>query len=116
MKARLYRATGEARNYVDGYSLYLPYPKRYREELNPRNYASGCFLGCSPAHDGTMIRCNWDELEYSKYGSASNLGRKIKIESMPEPFQKEVRRIEQLYNDALKYDDEAHWEKFNREA
>lgn len=27
MKARLYRATGEARNYVDGYSLYLPYPE-----------------------------------------------------------------------------------------
>jgi hypothetical protein len=116
MKARLYRATGEARDYIDGYSLYLPYPKWYREQLNPKNYASGCFLGCSPASDGTMIRCCWEELEYRIYGRADNLGRKVKIESMPEPFQKEVRRIEKLWNDALKYNDDEHWNIWNTQA
>jgi hypothetical protein len=116
MKVRLYRATGEAKNYIDGYTLYFPYPKWYQKELR-KLYPSllycpiGCFVGCSPASDGEMIRCSWDEMD-GRYTFAG-LGRKVKIETMPEPFQREVRRLETLYNDALKYNDEGHWEAFN---
>jgi len=109
MKARLYRATGEARNYVDGYTLYFPYPKWYREELP--YYSIGCFLGCSPARDGTMIRCNWDEMD-EKY-TFKGLGRKVKIESMPEPFQKEVARMQALWDEACKT---RNFDRWNKEA
>lgn len=108
MKARLYRATGEARNYIDAYTLYFPYPKWYRKENG--NYATGCFLGCSPASDGTMIRCCWDEWELSKYGAPINAsGRKIAIDSMPEPFRNEVRRMESLWEDACRTRDFSRW-------
>ena len=116
MKARLYRATGEAKNYIDGYTLYFPYPKWYRQELRKLHKDTlhipiGTFVGCSPASDGTMIRCSWDEMD-ERYTFAG-LGRKVKIESMPVPFQNEVYRLEKLYNDALKYDDEEHWDTWN---
>ena len=110
MKARLYRATGEARNYIDGYTLYFPYPKWYRNEQG--NYATGCFLGCSPARDGTMIRCNWDEWEPRRFGaSISACGRKVKIDSMPEPFRKEVERMQKLWDEVCKTHDFTRWNK-----
>ena len=120
MQVRLYRATGEARNYIDGYTLYFPYPKfmvqRMREIYGPTTLIKGFFLGCSPASDGTMIRCNWEDYEVGKYPYYVNFGKKIDIKTMPEPFQKEVRRMEKLYNEALKYDDQEHWDKWNREG
>ncbi len=109
MKARLYRATGGARNYIDGYTLYFPYPKWYRKELP---YLSrGTFLGCSPASDGTMIRCCWDEMD-ERY-AFDGLGRKVKIESMPEPFQKEVARMQALWYEACST---RNFDRWNREA
>ena len=116
MKARLYRATGEAKNYIDGYTLYFPYPKWYRQELRKihRDIAYnpiGCFLGCSPASDGTMIRCCWDEMD-GRY-TFQGLGRKVKIESMPEPFQKEVARMQALWDEACETHNFDHW---NEEA
>ena len=107
MKARLYRATGVARNCIDGYTLYFPYPKWYRKENG--NHALGCFLGCSPARDGTMYRCNWDEMD-DRY-TFSGLGRKVKLESMPKPFQKEVARMQALWDDACKTHDFSRWNK-----
>lgn len=109
MKARLYRATGEARNYIDGYTLYFPYPKWYRKELP--YFSRGTFLACSPNPDGTMHRCYWEEME-SKY-TFTGLGRKVKIESMPEPFQKEVARMQALWDEACKTHDFTRW---NQEA
>lgn len=107
MKARLYRATGEARNYVDAYTLYFPYPKWYREELT--YFSRGTFLGCSPAHDGTMNRCSWDEMD-QRY-TFDGFGRKVKIDSMPEPFRKEVERMQKLWDEACKTHDFSRWNK-----
>lgn len=109
MKARLYVARGEEKNYVDGYSLYLPYSKSFREWQTLGYRLKGCYLGCSPASDGTMVRCSWAELE----GPVSDLGKRVKIEDMPQPFQRECRRIEALFNEALKT---GTWVRFNREA
>jgi len=108
MKARLYRATGEARDYIDAYTLYFPYPKWYRDQC--ANRATGTFLGCSPASDGTMIRCCWDEMDgrYSFVG----LGRRVKIESMPEPFRMEVERMQALWDEACKTRDFTKFDKY----
>jgi hypothetical protein len=109
MKARLYRATGEARNYVDAYTLYFPYPKWYRDELT--YFSRGTFLGCSPASDGTLIHCYWDEMD-TRY-TFDGFGRKVKISSMPERFQQEVERLQKLWDDACKTHDFSRW---NEEA
>ena len=105
MKARLYRATGAARDYIDGYTLYFPYPKWYRKELI--YFSRGTILGCSPSRYGTMNRCNWDEMD-ERY-SFAGLGRKVKIESMPEPFQKEVARMQALWDEACKTHNFERW-------
>ena len=118
MQVRLYRATGEARDYIDGYTLYFPYPKWYIKRLQKWHgvLIKGTFLGCSPASDGTMIRCTWDEHQVGRFPYYPSFGRKVDISTMPEPFQKEVRRMEKLFNDALKFDDDEHWDKWNHEA
>lgn len=117
MQVRLYKARGEAGNYIDGYTLYFPYPKfmvkRMKEIYGPTALIKGFFLGCSPASDGTMIRCNWDDYEVGRYPYYVNFGEKIDIDTMPEPFRKEVRRMEKLYNETLKYDDLEHWNEWN---
>lgn len=109
MKARLYRATGEARNFIDGYTLYFPYPKWYLKEFG--HNSRGTFLGCSPASDGTMIRCCWGEME-PQY-TFEGFGRKVKISSMPEAFQKEVARMQALWDEACKT---RNFDRWNREA
>lgn len=106
MKARLYRATGEARNYIDGYTLYFPYNKKLRKETKQAGFG----IGCSQGAGGSVIRCNGFDVESF---ATTNLGRKVKIESMSEFFQYWVRKMERLYNDALKFDDAEHWEIFN---
>lgn len=119
MKARLYRATGEARNYVDGYSLYLPYPKWLVKYENVRyglgsDNIIGTFLGCSPASNGTMIRCCWEDFQTSKYGpSPTCLGRRVDINLMPDEFRKECQRIESLWDEACKTRNFSRW---NEEA
>lgn len=109
MKARLYRATGEARNFIDGYTLYFPYPKWYLEEFGYKS--RGTFLACSPALDGTIYRCYWGEME-PQYTFAG-LGRKVKISSMPEAFQKEVARMQALWDEACKT---RNFDRWNEEA
>ena len=107
MKARLYRATGEGRNYIDGYTLYFPYPKWYRKEMT--YFSRGTWLACSPANDGSLYRCYWGEMD-EKYTFAG-LGRKVKIESMPKPFQKEVARMQALWDEACKTRNFNRWNK-----
>ena len=109
MKVRLYKAKGEAGSFIDGYTLYFPYPRWYRMELI--YFSRGTFLGCSPAKDGTMIRCNWDEMD-ERY-TFEGLGRKVKIETMPEAFQSEVKRMQILWDEACKT---RNFDRWNEEA
>lgn len=106
MKARLYDSGKKYEGYVDRLTLYFPYPKW----LQKKDGVRGCYLGCSVASDGGMIRCTWNCNENSIVNSPSLfLGKKLDIDSMPEPFRKIVRKMEQIFNDALKFNDEAHW-------
>jgi len=107
MKARLYRATGEYRDCVDAYSLYLPYPRK-----DVKDGVTGIYLGCSPDKNGNLYRCTWEEWNL-KDGRCDKLGRKIPIDLMPRAFRQECRRIEKLWNEALASKD---FTKFDEEA
>ena len=111
MEVRLYDAGKKYENYIDRYTLYFPYPKWLRERSNN---VRGCWLGCSPAYDG-MIRCSW-ELNESHIVNSEKLwlGKKIKLETMPQPFQICAQRLITAWENALEYDDREHWEIWNR--
>lgn len=107
MKVRLYRAAAQYRGYIDEYTLYFPNNKKERQSSR----MAGVFVGCSPSGNGGVNVCNWEECgNFSNY----NFGRKVKLESMPLQFQEWVRSLEKKWNDALKYDDDEHWDIWNR--
>ena len=112
MKVRLYRGPASCRGYVDEFSLYFRYPKWMIEE-NRKKYGTsrltrGCYIGCSEASDGSVIKCNWAEDDYNV-----SLGRKYPLEKMSQQFQQWAKQLEAAYNDAIKYNDEEHWEIWN---
>ena len=43
---------------MDAWSIYCPYPKKYRISTSIK----GVFLGCKPTENG-MVRCCWTEDE-----------------------------------------------------
>ncbi len=106
MKIRLYRAPKQYEGYVDEYSLYFPLNKKLRK----REGLAGTYVGCSQASDGSVIRCNWSDVD--SFANVS-LGRKVNLETMSPQFQAWAHHLEQLWNDALKYDDEIHWSIWN---
>jgi len=107
MKVRLYRYPGAWT--VDQFTLYFPYPKWLREH----DGVHGCFVGCNQASDGSVIRCNWDYDDRKLGYHPSNLGRRYPLERMSKQFRKWANRMARLWNDALRYDDEKHWDKWN---
>ena len=116
MKVRLYRSPARFKGYVDEFTLYFPYPKKMIEEYKKlhNRYIKGTFLGCSQASDGSIIRCCWDDLDVTIGYSIESLGRRWPLEKMSREFQRFARKMERLWNNALKYDDKKHWDAWNR--
>lgn len=114
MKVRLY--DGGKKWGVDRYTFYFPFPKWMREDYynRHRHVVTGTMIGCSEGSDGGVIRCIWEDMDLTLGYSIRRLGRKIPIENMSKQFQKWARRLEKLWNDALKYDDKKHWDKWNQ--
>lgn len=111
MQVRLYDAGKKFKNYPDRYSLYFPYPKW----LQKNDGLKGMYLGCSPTERG-MFRLDWGECPLGVTVNSNRLwlGKKIKLESMPENFQICANKLIKAWNDALKYDDEKHWDAWVR--
>ena len=107
MQVRLYRATGEARDFIDGYTLYFPYNKKLREQTKCAGYG----IGCSQGMYGNVIRCDGFDVESFV---TVNLGRKVKLETMSEEFQRWAKHMEEAWNNALKFDDKEHWDIWNK--
>ena len=101
---KLYRYSGQPT--VDQFSLVFPFPKWLRKR---DGYDALC-IGCSQASDGTVIRC--DTFEYHR--ERMKLGRLWRLESMSPVFQQWARTQEILYHEALQYDDQEHWDNFNK--
>lgn len=95
--------------YLDGaeeFTVLFPFPKWLRE----KDGYDGLCIACDQATDGTVIR-----FECFKYHrNETYLGRRYPLEKMSPVFQSWVRTLEILYHDALHYDDEEHWDAFNR--
>ena len=109
MKVRLYDAGKQYEGYPDRYALYFPVPKALQ-----KREGRGVFLGCSPNSQGEMIRCCWDEnRDAIVNGARLFLGKIVPLETMPVGFQKTARRLEEAWNNAVKYDNEKYWELWN---
>lgn len=116
MQVRLYRAKAAYRGYPDEFTLYFPYPKWLRLETkkNTGGLIYGYGIGCSEDFHGEVIRCNGFYLDQTRGYSIASLGRRYPLEKMSEQFQKWAKEMERIYNEAIKFDDEEHWEKWNR--
>ena len=108
-KMRLYDSGKRFENYVDRYTLYFPYPKW----LQKHDRAKGCYLGCSPTQNG-MNMCCWD-INVDSYVNSDTLrlGKKIRLDSMPKPFQICAERLQKAWHDAITQNTDAAWEKWN---
>lgn len=91
---------------MDSWSIYCPYPKKYRKNTGIK----GVFLGCMPTEDG-MIRCCWMEDEV---GKKVFLGKRIDVSSTSKAFQAIFHDIASLFNKACKENTEEAWRAFAR--
>lgn len=116
MKIRLYRASAKFRGYVDEFTLYFPYPKWLQKEIQEQHKEKvcGCCIGCSQTEGGNMVRCmGFDDNRTLGY-HPDNFGRRYPLEKMSKQFQREAHKLEKAWNDALKYNDNKHWEIWNQ--
>ncbi len=119
MKVRVYDgAMGKVerhqyKGYVDRYSLYFPCPKKWQKEEYKKSgkVITGHYLGFSFSEDGEYInRCIWDEWDLS-HGRCDNLGKKVKIETLPKPVQKWIRGYEKRWNDLIAHENDKKVQK-----
>jgi len=119
MKVRVYDAARgkkerhQYENYPDRYSLYFPLPKKIQEEGYKKLgvHITGHYLGFSFSEDGKSItRCCWDEWNL-RNGLCDNLGKKVKIETLPEPVQEWIHGYELAWNNILKDEDNEEYKK-----
>lgn len=119
MKVRVYDSARGSKDrhqyedYIDRYSLYFPYPKKWREETYKEygEHITGDFLGFSFSKDGeTINRCSWDEWNL-RNGLCDSLGKKVKIEKLPEPVQKWICGYETAWNNLIKDPDNENVKK-----
>ena len=107
---RLYKDTRrEYKDYQGKYTLYFPYPKWLQKT---ENGATGYGIVCEPT-EGGMWRI--EGIYNDGYGVNSNnfyLGRRIKLESMPEAFQICANRLAKAWHDAIKYNTPEYWKKW----
>ncbi len=120
MKIKLYDAGKKYEGYFDRYSLFFPIPAFKQQEqrklgVEPSRIIRAMYLGCSPSSDG-MIRCSWGTILRGQRINSEELylGKRVSIDSMPKPFQKCVRNMIKVYEQAIKYNDQKHWEKWER--
>ena len=104
MKLRLYR-TPKCKDFVDEFTVYFPYPK-WLEKTEKRH--SEC-VACSTDIHGNVKLCNWDcEMGNERF----YYGRRYPVEKMSVQFQRWFAFAQALWDKALKYNDDAHWEEF----
>lgn len=89
---------------MDAWSIYCPYPKKYRISTSIK----GVFLGCKPTENG-MIRCCWTE---DQVGNKVYLGKRIDVSSTPKAFQAIFNHIARVFNNACEKDTKEAWDEF----
>lgn len=117
MKVRIYDS--RLKGYVDRYTFYFPYPKK-RVEAEMKRSGHQIMGICQPFSFRTdqsgktsLTFCPWFDDDRTLNINVPNNEKKLKIESMPKEVQEYATKMEKLWNDAWKYDDEEHWKKWN---
>jgi hypothetical protein len=112
VQPRIYDAGKKFEGYADRYSIFFPLPKKYRKDTISK--VRGVFLGCKPSVDG-MIRCTWEDVKDVDYiGVNLKLGKRVKLESFPKPFQEIINKMTMLYNKALNENTEKAWQEWSQ--
>jgi len=115
MKIRLYRASAKFRGYIDEFTLYFPFPKWMKEEYrnNYQHHVYGYGIGCSQDSYGGVVRCCGFDDDRTLGYHPDHFGRRYPLEKMSKEFQKWARSMEKAWNDALKFNDDKHWNIWN---
>lgn len=117
---RVYDSGKKFMGHPDRYVLYFPYPKEWIRDnkyaISPVGYEHvGDFFAFSFG-DKTIQRCYWGEW-CRKDGYASNLGKRVKIDTLPKHVQKWIRGYQKVWTDYINHPDEEWsrkaWEKYN---
>ena len=112
VQPRIYDGGKKFEGYIDRYSVVFLTPKKYRIDSHDDR---GLFLGCSVSAYGGMNRCTWEPIEYyHRVGLNLHLGKRVKLETFPKPFQKIVKRMTRIYNRALNENTDKAWEAWNQ--
>ena len=108
-KVRLYKDTRkEYKDMWGKYCLYFPYPKWLQKHDRCRGYG----IVCEPTKEG-MWRIEGIYNENAIVNSNQfYLGKKIKLESMPKPFQICAERLAKAWNDAITLNTDAAWQRW----
>lgn len=112
MQVRLYKDTRRAyRNYADIYTLFFPYPKR----LQLREGARAYIVGGNIRSDGSWNGMHSDLVPVGVLvnGNRLFLGRRQKIDKLPDKAREEIARLERLWNEAVTKDTDEAWERWN---
>jgi hypothetical protein len=113
LTVRVYDSASKRKEYeysFDRYSLYFPYPKEWIKDGHVGDY-----LGFNFFDNGNFARrvC-WGEWNL-KYGYASNLGKRVKLEELPPNIQRWVKNFEEKWNNYINNPDDPdikwEWEK-----
>lgn len=104
---RVYKAGKKYDGYVDQFSLYYPTP---RNKVKDWGYM-GQFLGFSFSQD-TITKCTHDECKLG-LGIDTFLGKKQKIEDLPQHVQEWIKEEEKAYNTAIDLDSIDGWDAYS---
>lgn len=110
MKVRVYDS--KQKDVADRYTLYFPYPKWLRQQEG--RPIMGCFQPFNFIEEEKFFTFYaWDYDDRSRGYNIPRTERKIKLETLPKFVRDYVDRMDRLWNDALKYDDDEHWAMWN---
>lgn len=118
MKVRIYDS--RQKECIDRYTFYFPYPKKEVERMMD---ASGHYIvgACQPfgfrtdEHTGKtdITFYAWFEDDRTLGYNVPDTEKRVKADVMPKEVRDYAAKMEKLWNDAWKYDDDEHWDAWN---
>lgn len=110
MQVKVYRATGEAKNYIDGWTIVFPLSKKFRamQIKEQGNYTKAWCLGCSPCNGDNkrFNMCCWFDLDRSLGYTYEGLGKRVHGADIPAAMQAWIKKAEKAFNNLLNNPDD----------
>lgn len=118
MKVRIYDSC--KKDCIDRYTLYFPYPKKEVERTMKsahRRIMGVCqpfnFVADEMTGKTTITFYSWVDDDRTLGVDIPGTEKKIPIKAMPKEVQDYAAKMEKLWNDAWKYNDDEHWHEWN---